>query len=105
MNNPVRTICACIAAILTAALVWYVATGIDEQETNNATYRLTLDCNNAALMHAYGLPTKADVMEYHMHGQWGYYDKDTLKAFDELPGIDGRWDAFYGIEDNPDFDK
>ena len=31
-----------------------------------------LDLNNAAQMHKKGLPTKADIMEYHMRGWWGY---------------------------------
>lgn len=69
------------------------------------TYVLNLDCTNAAEMHAWGLPTKSDVMEYHVHGQWGFYQDGTLMAFDDLPGMNDRWDRLYGIEDNPAFDK
>lgn len=67
---------------------------------------LTLDTSNNALMHRYGLPTKADCMEWHVHGQWGFWDNGRLIAFDELPGDSRAWDALYGIDsDNKAFDK
>lgn len=70
------------------------------------TYTLNLDCSNNALMHRYGMPTKSDVMEWHVHGQWGYFEGKTLVAYDELPGDSRAWDALYGIgSDNPAFDK
>ena len=75
------------------------------QPTPEPTYELNLDCTNAAEMHAWGLPTKADVMQYHVHGQWGFYQDGALMAFDDLPGMNDRWDRLYGIEDNPAFDK
>lgn len=69
------------------------------------TYTLNLDCTNAAEMHSWGLPTKADVVEYHVHGQWGFYQDGILMAFDDLPGQNDKWDRLYEIEDNPAFDK
>lgn len=70
------------------------------------TYTLQLDCSNAALMHKYGMPTKADCMQWHVHGQWGWISNGKLYAFDELPGDSHAWDELYGIDsDNKAFDK
>ena len=70
------------------------------------TYELVLDCSNAALMHRYGMPTKADCMQWHVHGQWGWITDGKLYAFDELPGDSRAWDELYGIDsDNKAFDK
>ena len=70
------------------------------------TRMLTLDTSNNALMHKYGMPTKADCMEWHVHGQWGFWDNGRLIAFDELPGDSHAWDELYGIDsDNKAFDK
>ena len=66
---------------------------------------LELSTQNAALMHRSGLPTKADVMQWHTHGQWGYYEGGVLYAYDDLPGAGKAWDELYGIEDNPAFEK
>ena len=75
-------------------------------ETNTPTYVLNIDTSNAALMHQYGLPTKADCMEYHVHGQWGYYIDGMLYAYDRLPGLSESWDSLYEIDsNNPGFDK
>ena len=90
------------------ALLWYLVTGLDEQEAaeKDATYTLTLDCGNDALMHSYGLPTKADVMEWHYSGQWGYKTGKCIRIFAELPGDSSQWDSLYGIDgNNPAFDK
>ncbi|MBQ9043811.1 MAG: hypothetical protein IJ111_13480 [Eggerthellaceae bacterium] len=98
---------ACILAI--AALAFIVADSTpepaQEAQTDAPSCALYLDCTNAALMHSWGLPTKADVVEWHVHGQWGYYEDGRLCAFDELPGRSERWDMLYGIEPNPAFDK
>ena len=69
---------------------------------------LQLDTSNAALMHSYGLPTKDDVMHFHLGGVWGYYEvwdgSDALRAYDELPGSESMWDEVYGIDaSNPAF--
>lgn len=87
------------AVLLIALIGLYTASDTPQTPDSNApTYMLQLDCSNAALMHAYGMPTKADVMEYHQSGQWGYKDGDTVRVFDRLPGYTGQWDSLYGID-------
>lgn len=77
-----------------------------EPVESHSNYVLNIDTSNAALMHSYGLPTKADCMEYHVHGQWGYYIDGMLYAYDRLPGLSESWDSLYEIDsDNPGFDK
>lgn len=67
---------------------------------------LVLDMSNAALMHKHGMPTAEDVMYYHLHGQWAYYQDGVQVTLDRLPGDSRTWDALYGIDsDNPAFDK
>ena len=97
-----------IAAMLIIALAWVVigdAPRTADADAPQATYRLVLDCSNSAQMHNHGLPTKADVMEWHLHGQWGYCQDGMLYAFADLPGRDEVWDELYGIDPNPNFDK
>lgn len=101
---------AAIACILAIGAMWFILTDAPAEDTHpaaneSATYTLQLDCSNAALMHKYGMPTKADCMQYHVHGQWGWIKEGKLYAFDELPGDSAAWDELYGIEDNPAFDK
>ena len=106
-----------LAALLFCAAVALACWGIvsdstvpDEHaqqvSTEQDTKMLSLDTSNNALMHRYGMPTKADCMEWHVHGQWGWMDGGKLYAFDELPGDSRAWDELYGIDsDNPAFDK
>lgn len=102
----IKAAAAAIACILLIAVCWRIAATQPETVDNQPTYRLVLDCGNAALMHAYGMPTKADVMEWHMSGRWGWIEDGRLIAFDELPGDSRAWDELYGIDsDNPAFDK
>ena len=56
-------------------------------------------------MHEHGLPTKADVMEWHVHGSWSYQLDGEVRTYWELPGRASAWDELYGIDDNPAFDK
>ena len=99
-------ILAAIAAFFCTVVICMVWQGqTAEPQEPEGTYTLQLDCNNAAQMHAHGLPTKADVMEYHIHGQWAYYMDGVLMAFDRLPGSAETWDTLYQIEPNPAFDK
>jgi len=106
-----------VAALLLCVAVIFALCGIVNDSTPQATHAvqtstventkmLTLDTSNNALMHRYGLPTKADAMQWHVHGQWGFWDNGRLIAFDELPGDSRAWDSLYGIDsDNPAFDK
>ena len=105
-----RAVIAATACILAIALLAFIVADSTPQEGAEQpeaapTCTLYLDCSNAALMHSWGLPTKADVMQYHIHGQWGFYQDGRLCAFDDLPGMNDKWDELYGIEDNPAFDK
>lgn len=96
----------CFAAIVGMSFILNDSTPKQEPVYNTATYSLTLDASNAALMHKYGLPTKADVMQYHVHGQWGFFLGGTLYAYDRLPGDSKAWDEMYEIDsNNPAFDK
>ena len=56
-------------------------------------------------MHMHGLPTKEDVVHYHVTGTWGYSDGGRIRMYDELPGSAERWDELYGIEPNPAYRK
>lgn len=99
----IKAVCAAIGAILLIALCWSVLTDASTEEQPAPTYTLNLDCSNAAQMHRYGMPTKADCMEFHLHGQWGFYRDGTLYAFDRLPGGSDAWDDLYGIENSNAF--
>jgi hypothetical protein len=112
MNALPKAVIAAIVAILAiAAICGIVAdstpdTHAQQVSTVENTKMLTLDTSNNALMHRYGMPTKADCMEWHVHGQWGFWDGGKLYAFDELPGDSRAWDELYGIDsDNKAFDK
>jgi hypothetical protein len=106
-----------LAALLFCAAVALACWGIvadstpteqhaQEVSTEQGTKLLTLDTSNAAQMHRYCMPTKADCMQWHVHGQWGWIKGGKLYAFDELPGDSRAWDELYGIDsDNKAFDK
>lgn len=97
-----------IAALLIIALAWFVISDAPRENhvEQPGSCVIELNTSNAALMHQYGMPTRADVMEWHYHGQWGYMQGDTLHAFADLPGDSRVWDVLYGIDsDKPGFDK
>lgn len=59
-------------------------------------------------MHDAGLPTKADVMAWHMYGRWGFGrvvdGTHEVHVWEGLPGGPRVWDALYGLDpDNPAF--
>ena len=91
---------ACILAIVLFSA--YLATTPSEPEP---TYTINLDCNNSALMHEYGLPTKADVMQWHVTGYWSYQLDGDVHTYWELPGRSATWDTLYRIDQNPTFKK
>ena len=95
----------CVAVIVLASMV-VNAEGSTEQAETPAAVDITLNTDNAAQMHRYGLPTKSDVMAYHVYGHWGWMDDGESHMYSELPGNRGVWDELYGIDsDNPAFDK
>lgn len=100
------------ALLLVCAVIFDISFIIDDSTPEHAAMTstesgslLTIDTSNNAMMHRYGMPTKADCMEWHVHGQWGWIKDGKLYAFDELPGDSAAWDELYGIEPNPAFDK
>ena len=94
------------AVIFSISFIVQDSTPEPVQDDPAPTYTLQLDCSNTAMMHKYGMPTKADCMQWHVHGQWGWIEDGKLYAFDELPGDSRSWDELYGIDsDNPAFDK
>lgn len=104
MNGLFKAAVAFLACIAAIALACFIMNDAPREEPQ-PTYTLQLDCTNAAQMHAYGFPTKTDVMQYHVNGSWGYYQDGILRSFHELPGYEDRWDDLYGIEDNPAFQR
>ena len=59
-------------------------------------------------MHDAGLPTKADVLAWHMYGRWGFGAIEdgihTVHIWEDLPGEAWVWDALYGLDNaNPAF--
>lgn len=108
-NGVMRAVAVAIAAVIAIVIIGYglESCGAEEEPAYIAEQSLfTINTNNSAQMHRYGMPTKTDVMQWHMNGQWGYWSGGTLNAFDELPGNSRDWDAFYGIDsDNRAFDK
>ena len=103
----VKAVVIVVATLIAIVLLCFAFNDSVPQQQDDVAMNhvLVLDYNNAYLMHAYGLPTAEDVMYYHMHGQWGYYDTGVQKTFDQLPGDPKRWDDLYDIEPNPAFDK
>ena len=101
----IKAVAAVIACILLIAVCWRIAATQAEPVDNPPTYRLVLDCGNAAAMHKYGMPTKADVMEWHMSGRWAYEDDGRYHVFADLPGGCTVWDDLYKIEPNTVFVK
>ena len=103
MSGLAKAIAAALACILAIVAIG-CATGA-AVEPSGPTYALYLDCSNNALMHEHGLPTKADVMEWHVHGSWSYQLDGDMRTYWELPGRASTWDELYGIEENPTFKK
>lgn len=99
----IKVVLAVVSVLLVIAFVSFMVN--DSQEEPKPTYYLEFDCNNAALMHEYGLPTKADVIEYHVFGRWCYKADGEQHVYMELPGGAESWDELYQIQDNPKFVK
>ena len=66
---------------------------------------IPINAGDEQAMHAVGLPTKRDVLEWHETGHWGYgrYEggEYVVRTFDELPDGAEVWDDIYGL-DNAD---
>lgn len=103
--KAVAAVLLCAAVALGISAILSDAPMEEQPDEPQPTYELRVDCSNTAQMHRYGMPTKADVMQWHVHGQWGWIERGVLVSFAELPGSAAAWDELYGIEDNPAFDK
>ena len=85
----------------------------DEAEASNAGEAsirtdIAIDVTDQWAMHGAGLPTKADVLAWHMYGRWGFYravdGTQEVHIFHDLPGGAWVWDALYGLDpENPAF--
>lgn len=69
---------------------------------------IAIDVTDQWAMHDAGLPTKADVLAWHMYGRWGFYKAvdgiQEVHIWEDLPGGAYVWDALYGLDpDNPAF--
>lgn len=64
-----------------------------------------INAGDERAMHAVGLPTKADILEWHETGRWGYGQYENgeyvVRTFTELPDGAELWDDIYGL-DNAD---
>ena len=74
-----------------------------DYDYSKPTDGLAVNVRNAAQMHAKGLPTREDVMSWHVNGRWGYGVTDggtrEVVFYDILPGGADVWDALYGFDD------
>ena len=94
----VKAVMAVIVTILTIAVIcsFIQQEPADDETAPVMSHTIVLDYNNAALMHAYGMPTAEDTMNYKMHGVWGYKDQDgKIVLFDKLPGGYQVWYELY----------
>ena len=77
---------------------------VDEEFTSSVG-DVPISAGDERAMHAAGLLTKADVLEWHETGRWGYGRFEggeyVVRTFDELPDGAVFWDGVYGL-DNAD---
>ena len=69
---------------------------------------IAIDVTDQWAMHDAGLPTKADMLAWHMYGRWGFYKMvdsvQEVHIWEDLPGGSYVWDVLYGLDpDNPAF--
>jgi len=69
---------------------------------------LAVDVTDPHAMHELGLPTKTDVISWHVYGRWGFSTVEdgvhTEHIFEDLPGGALVWDALYEVDGaNPAF--
>ena len=87
----------CVAVIIVSSIVVNSEAPSDTPETP-AAVDIKLDTDNAAQMHRYGLPTKSDVLAYHMYGHWGWISNGKSHMYSQLPGDSETWDLLYEID-------
>ena len=97
-----RAVAGLVTALLIIGLTVFIMSDTPEQPDPHV---LTLNTTNAAQMHEYGLPTKTDVIEWHVHGHWAYRANGHAFTYADLPGGSTVWDDLYQIEPNTVFVK
>lgn len=99
----------CLAIPMALAVICTICTVVgcsaeqpeEETASSNVVY---IDTSDAWTMHTLGLPTKSDMMGYHMYGRWGYsrYEGEeqiyTTHIWEGVPGNPEAWDELYGID-------
>ena len=97
-----RAVALVLFALVVIIGAWLITTDTPEQPDPHI---LSINTTNAAEMHMYGLPTKTDVIEWHVHGRWAYMANGHSFVYADLPGGSTVWDELYQIENNPVFKK
>ena len=100
-----------VGVVMVAVLCFMlVHDGIDGAGASeeSVTTGLAVDVTDQWAMHDVGLPTKADVLAWHVYGRWAFYEvvdgAQEVHIFHDLPGEPWVWDALYGLDpDNPVF--
>lgn len=115
-----------IFAALIATCIFFIVAGLNAPEDDVISYEyeytgehtdvssnaVMLDTSDSWLMHSLGLPTRSDLLGYHMYGHWGYsrYEGEgddymhTVHSFEYVPGSLRDWDELYGLDyDNPSY--
>lgn len=98
-----RAVALVVTALFIIMLTAFIMSDAPHEEPD--PHILSVDITNAAQMHEYGLPTKADVVEWHVHGQWAYMANGHSFVYADLPGGSSVWDDLYDISTNPVFVK
>ena len=98
-----RAVALVVTALFIIGLTVFIMSDAPREE--NDPHVLTIDTNNAAQMHEYGLPTKTDVIEWHVHGHWAYRAGGHMFTYADLPGGSTVWDDLYSIDANAVFVK
>ena len=90
-------VCVALACIVAIATIGHATTPA-VQEPEHEALVLEIDTSNAAQMHKYGLPTREDVMQYHISSRWAYQRDGVTVEVDELPGGYATWYELYGLD-------
>lgn len=98
-----RAIAGLVTALLIIGLTVFIMS--DAPREDNDPHILSINTTNTAQMHEYGLPTKTDVIEWHVHGRWAYKANGRSFVYADLPGGSVVWDDLYQIDANPVFKK
>ena len=98
-----RAVALVVTALFIIGLTVFIMS--DAPRAENDPHILSSNTTNTAQMHEYGLPPKADVLEWHVHGRWAYRANGRSFVYADLPGGCTVWDDLYKIDANPVFKK